>query len=123
MARWAYELYRPDGVAISESVRNQLLDSFSAARIPDWAVTGESYGYFVSKRTFQLSDSTTITAYGHPGGGGGYASVMYYSPELDLAISILANSEMRFRGACGPEKPMNCIASEILSAYSITESR
>ena len=123
VARWAYELYRPDGVAISGSVRDQLLDSFSAARVPDWAVAGESYGYFASKRTFQLPGSTTITAYGHPGGGGGYASVMYYSPELDLAISILANSEMSFRGACGPEKPMNCIASEILAAYSITENR
>ncbi len=122
VARWAYELYRPDGFAISGSVRNQLLNSFSAARVPDWAVPGESYGYFASKRTFQLPDSTTITAYGHPGGGGGYASVMYYSPELDLAISILANSEMSFKGACGPEKPMNCIASEIFAAYSITES-
>ncbi|SVB07408.1 uncharacterized protein METZ01_LOCUS160262, partial [marine metagenome] len=45
------------------------------------------------------------------------------SPELDLSISILANSEMSFKGACGPEKPANCIASEIFSAYSITESR
>ena len=122
VARWAYELYRPNGSAISESVRNQLLNSFSGARVPAWAVTGESYGYFASKRTFKLPDSTTITAYGHPGGGGGYASVMYYSPELDLSISILANSEMSFKGACGPEKPMNCIASEIFAAYSITES-
>ncbi|MAN48331.1 MAG: hypothetical protein CME09_02995 [Gemmatimonadetes bacterium] len=122
VARWAYELYRPNGSAISESVRNQLLNSFSGARVPAWAVTGESYGYFASKRTFKLPDLTTITAYGHPGGGGGYASVMYYSPELDLSISILANSEMSFKGACGPEKPMNCIASEIFAAYSITES-
>ena len=123
VARWAYELYRPNGTAISESVRNQLLNSFSEARVPDWAVKGESYGYFASKRTFRLPDSTTITAYGHPGGGGGYSSVMFYSPELDLSISILANSEMSFKGACGPEKPANCIASEIFSAYSITESR
>ena len=123
VARWAYELYRPNGSAISESVRNQLLNSFSEARVPDWAVKGESYGYFASKRTFRLPDSTTITAYGHPGGGGGYSSVMFYSPELDLSISILANSEMSFKGACGPEKPANCIASEIFSAYSITESR
>ena len=122
VARWAYELYRTNGSAISESVRNKLLNSFSEARVPAWAVKSESYGYFASKRTFELPNSTTITAYGHPGGGGGYASVMYYSPELDLAISILANSEMSFRGACGPEKPMNCIASEIFAAYSITES-
>ena len=122
VARWAYELYRPNGSAISESVRNQLLNSFSGARVPAWAVTGESYGYFASKRTFKLPDLTTITAYGHPGGGGGYASVMYYSPELDLSISILANSEMSFKGACGPEKPMNCIASEIFAAYSVTKS-
>ena len=122
-ARWAYELYQPNGSAISESVRNQLLNSFSEERVPDWGTAvGESYGYYASKRTFTLPNSTTITAYGHPGGGGGYASVMLYSPDLDLAISIMANSEMSFRGACGPEKPMNCIASEIFAAYSITES-
>ena len=122
VARWAYELYRPNGSAISDSVRIQLLNSFSGARVPDWGVPGESYGYFASKRNFKLPDSATITAYGHPGGGGGYASVMLYSPELDLAISIMANSEMSFRGACGSEKPMNCIASEIFAAYSTTES-
>ena len=123
VARWAYELYRRNGSAISESVRNQLLNSFSGTRVPPWGVTNESYGYFASKRTFNLPDSTIITAYGHPGGGGGYASVMLYSPELDLSISILANSEMSFRGFCGPEKPMNCIASEIFAAYSNTEGR
>mgnify|MGYP001234312521 FL=1 len=122
VALWAYELYRPNGSAISELVRNQLLDSFSGSRVPVWGVTGESYGYFASKRTFELPDSTTITAYGHPGGGGGYSSVMLYSPELDLAISILSNSEMSFKGNCGPgEKPMNCIASEIFGSYSTIE--
>ena len=122
VARWAYELYRPTGLAVSESVRSQLLNSFSPERVPAWGVTGESYGYFVSKRTFKLSDSRIITAYGHPGGGGGFSSVMLYSPELDLSVSILANSEMSFRGVCGPEKSMNCIASEIFSAYSLTEN-
>ena len=68
------------------------------------------------------SDGTLVKVYTHPGGGGGYASVMYYSTELDLAISILANSEMGFKGACGPEKPMNCIASEIFAAYSVNEN-
>ena len=123
VARWAYELYRPNGSAISVTARNQLLNSFSGARIPPWGGTNESYGYFASKRTFNLPDSTTITAYGHPGGGGGYASLMRYSPELDLSISILANSEMSFRGSCGPEKPMNCIAAAIFAAYSVAEGR
>jgi CubicO group peptidase (beta-lactamase class C family) len=123
VARWAYELYGRNGSAISESARDQLLNSFSETRVPPWGVTNESYGYLASKRTFILPDSTIITAYGHPGGGGGYASLMLYSAELDLSISILANSEMSFRGFCGPEKPMNCIASDIFAAYSNTEGR
>ena len=123
VARWAYELYGPNGSAISVTARDQLLNSFSGARVPPWGGTNESYGYFASKRTFDLPDSTIITAYGHPGGGGGYASLMRYSPELDLSISILANSEMSFRGSCGPEKPMNCIAAAIFAAYSVAEGR
>lgn len=130
VARWAYDLYGQTGAAISTTARDQLLDSFSAERVPPWGGPGttESYGYLSSKRTFDLPDSRMITAYGHPGGGGGYSSLMLYSPELDLSISILANAEMKFRGSCSirgsvPEKPMNCIASAIFAAYSMEEAR
>ena len=117
MARWAYELYSPNGSAISESAQVHLLNSFSNKRVPDWG-DKDIYGYFVAKRTFQLPSSRVVTAYGHPGGGGGYSSFMRYSPELDLSISILANSELKFRGACRGEKPFDCIASAIFAAYS-----
>ena len=117
MARWAYELYSPNGSAISESAQVHLLNSFSDKRVPDWG-DKDIYGYFVAKRTFQLPSSRVVTAYGHPGGGGGYSSFMRYSPELDLSISILANSELKFRGACRGEKPFDCIASAIFAAYS-----
>jgi len=117
VARWAYELYSPNGSAVSQSVRDQLLNSFSGTRVPVWAGLDETYGYFAAKRSFELADSTIITAYGHPGGGGGYVSLMRYSPELDLSISILANSEMSFKGSCTGAKPTVCIASAIFSAY------
>ena len=130
VARWAYDLYGQTGSAISATARDQLLNSFSAERVPPWGGPGtaESYGYLASKRTFDLPDSRMITAYGHPGGGGGYSSLMLYSPELDLSISILANAEMKFRGSCSirgavPEKAMNCIASAIFAAYSEEEDR
>ena len=121
VALWSYELYRPNGSAISETTRSQLLNSFSETRIPPWAVPNESYGYFASKRTFDLGSSRIITAYGHPGGGGGYSSLMRYSPELDLSISILANSELSFKGSCGKEKPLNCMAKGIFTAYADAE--
>jgi CubicO group peptidase (beta-lactamase class C family) len=121
VALWSYELYRPNGSAISETTRTQLLNSFSETRIPPWAVPNESYGYLASKRTFDLGSSRIITAYGHPGGGGGYSSLMRYSPELDLSISILANSELSFKGSCGKEKPLNCMAKGIFTAYADAE--
>ena len=118
IALWSYELYRPNGSAISERNRTQLLNSFSENRTPPWGAGNESYGYFASKRTFDLGSSGIITAYGHPGGGGGYSSLMRYSPELDLSISILANSELSFKGSCGKEKPLNCMAKGIFTAYA-----
>ena len=56
--------------------------------------------------------------YGHPGGGGGYSSVLMYSPKLDIAISVLANSELgHVRGLCSAPymaTGLTCITYEIL---------
>ena len=122
MARWAHELYSPNGSAISESVRDQLLNSFSDKRTPPWngpRIPPEEYGYLVSKKRFALRGDRVITAYGHFGGGGGYSALMHYSPELDLSISILANSDLlKFIGTCRDENLGNCIALDIFEAYS-----
>jgi CubicO group peptidase (beta-lactamase class C family) len=119
IARWAYELYSPQGTAITTFTRAKLIDSTSTDRVPPWVVKdgNDKYGYLISERRFDMNGDAFVKAYGHPGGGGGYSSVMYYSPELDLAVSILANSEMGFRGSCRGEKPLNCIVTDIFRTY------
>jgi len=128
IARWAYDLYSSNGSAISKSTRTALINSVSPNRVPPWnrpRTVPEEYGYFVAKKTFRLPNDTLITAYGHRGSGGGYSSWMHYSPELDLSISILANSDLKYKlggetfaGTCRFENPGNCISLSIFEAYS-----
>ena len=121
MARWAYELYGSNGSAISESPRADLLNSFSDKRIPPWngpRIPAEEYGYLIAKKMFLLPSDREITAYGHRGGGAGYSAWMHYSPDLDLSISILDNSDLKFTGACGVQDLGNCIALSIFGSYS-----
>ena len=126
IARWTYELYGSKGSAISEPARTDLMNSFSADRIPPWnrpSTIPEEYGYFVSKKIFLLSDEQEITAYGHRGGGGGYSSWMYYSPELDLSIAILTNFDEKagpagMESSCKFENSGSCISSLIFETYS-----
>jgi D-alanyl-D-alanine carboxypeptidase len=97
MARWAYELLSDQGSALSPTARARLLDSFTGPLI---AIGGSQpehlYGYHVTRTTLTLSNNP-ITAYGHPGGGGGYVSDLFYSPELDISISVLVNSHSDVR--------------------------
>ena len=51
----------------------------------------QQYGYRATKRTVELSGGA-ITVHGHLGSGGGFVSDVYYSPELDVPISIVINS-------------------------------
>ena len=117
IVRWAYELYSSNGEAISESSRSILLDSLSEDPVL-FQGSKQYYGYFIAKRTFTLPGSTDVNAYGHPGGGGGYSSLLRYSPQLDLAVSVLANSPLKFQGACGEYAPRSCIAVAIFGAYT-----
>ena len=117
IVRWAYELYSSNGGAISNASRAILLDSLSDGTV-SFQGSKQQYGYFIAKHTFRLPGSTDVTAYGHPGGGGGYSSLLRYSPELDLAVSVLANSPLSFRGACGEYDPRSCIAVAIFAAYA-----
>lgn len=117
IARWGYELYSRKGTAISQDSRKVLYQS-AAGDLVNFQGSMQNYGYYIAKRMFTLSDSTEITAYGHPGGGGGYSSLLRYSPELDLSISILANSTLSFQGNCGDYAPRSCIASGIFDVYS-----
>lgn len=122
IARWAYELYSTQGTAISQSARTDLINSFAPERIPPWnrpRGTPEEYGFLIAKKVFTLTDKREITAYGHRGGGGGYTSWMYYSPELDVSISILTNSDRTgLHGMCKVENPGDCIALSIFTSYS-----
>ena len=117
MARWGYELYSDNGRAISRENRNVLIQSLAKNPV-NFQGSMQNYGYFMAKRILALSDATEITAYGHPGGGGGYSSLLRYSPELDLSVSVLANSTLSFQGYCGEHAPRTCIAVGIFDAYS-----
>ena len=123
MARWAYELLSDQGSALSPTARARLLDSFSGPLI---AIGGSQpehqYGYHVTKTTITLS-SSSITAYGHPGSGGGYVSDLFYSPELDMSISVLVNSHSDARSRAEAEgkithNTLKEIAQQIFQANS-----
>ncbi len=117
LSRWGYELYSDNGSAISSNSRSILLNSFSAEKV-SFAGTKQYYGYLISKREFPISKSQSIISFGHPGGGGGYSTLLRYSPELDLSIAILANSTLKFQGHCKEFDPKNCIASSIFKKYA-----
>ena len=115
MARWAYELYSSQGSALSASARSQLLNSGSVESVL-FANKPHHYGYHVAIFSMDLSDGTTLDIYGHIGGGG--KSVMYYSPDLDLSVAILANSSLDFiRGVCGDYGVPFCVLRSIYEAY------
>ncbi|MDP6633223.1 MAG: hypothetical protein QGI51_06965, partial [Dehalococcoidales bacterium] len=66
---------------------------------------------------------SSITAYGHPGSGGGYVSDLFYSPELDMSISVLVNSHSDARSRAEAEgkithSTLNDIARQIFQTYS-----
>ena len=121
MAKWAYELFSDDGSALSLKARATLLESFTGPLIQIGAVN-QQYGYHSTKREIALSNMT-ISAYGHPGSGGGYISDFYYSPELDLSLSILVNSHKEARtreeaqGAV-THSGLNEIAWQFFDAYA-----
>ncbi len=129
MARWAYELFSPNGSAISESNRALLLNSFGTELV-DMEGRMQYYGYQATKSDVILEDGTVVTAYGHPGGAvdwkGTEISKLAYSPELDLSVSVLTNSPLSGHGACPDHSadesqrfgPQLCVIQEILKAYA-----
>jgi len=123
MSRWAYELFSPEGSAVTSKVRTQLEESFSDDTII-FAGTEQKYGFHVAKKEHSLADGSYVTTYGHPGGGSGSSSALFYVPSLDLAISILANSEVGYRlGSCAERtelgvNPFDCITRNFINAFS-----
>jgi len=93
LSRWGYELFSMNGRAISEPSREILLESFSD-EVVEFTGPHPRYGFHVTQYKFVLVDGTELVAYGHPGGGSGTSSALFYVPDLDLSISILANSEL-----------------------------
>jgi len=117
MARWAYELFSAKGLAVSPEVRAQLTSSFRETMI-SLGSAPQKYGYHIALQQHRLSDGSYVTTYGHPGGGAGYASALFYAPSLDLAISISANSDLGYLlGTCASRSenwlnPMDCITRD-----------
>ena len=120
IAQWGYELFSENGSALSEESRSILLDSFSDEMTP-LAGLLQQYGYHVAKRSFLLDDGTSLSVVGHPGGGAGYTSRLFYSPRLDISISILANSDLRYarrEGGCSEYGTADCIGWGLFKAYA-----
>ena len=97
-----------------------LLNSFND-EIISLAGEPQHYGYFVAKRNFLLEDGTSLSVVGHPGGGAGYTSGFFYSPSLDISISILANSNLEYarrEGGCSEYGTGDCIGWGLFKAYA-----
>ena len=123
IAQWGYELYSSSGSAVSNSVRNNLIEGMTIKTSEGLTSLGmHTYGYYMGKGEVALPDGTLIKIYTHPGGGGGRTSWLYYSPELDVSISLLANSQMLHNpGGCGHRGYTfitigECIAGSIFNA-------
>ena len=122
LARWAYELFSEQGSGISSAARTSLMHSFVGPLV-EIGPKKQQYGYHAAKGTVELSDSA-ITVYGHPGSGGGFVSDVYYSPELDISISLLINSHSDARtraeaqGKLG-HRDLDEIAQQIFDAISL----
>jgi len=124
IARWGYELFSPSGSAVSSTVRQQLIEAMQVPTDPGMTSLGMSkYGYYMGSGAVALRGGTEITVYTHPGGGGGRTSWLYYSPELDVSISLLANSTMLHEpGWCGHRgydfmTTGECIAGGIFQSF------
>ena len=120
IARWAYELYSDNGSALSDQSRSILLNSINDETI-SLAGQPQQYGYYVARRTFPLEDGTSLSVLGHPGGGAGYTSGVYYSPSLDMSISILANSDLQYarrEAGCSEYGTADCISWGLFKAYA-----
>ena len=124
IARWGYELFSPSGSAVSSTVRKKLIDAMQVPTDPGMTSLGMSkYGYYMGSGAVALKGGTEIEVYTHPGGGGGRTSWLYYSHELDVSISLLANSQMLHEpGWCGYRDYSfmttgECIAAAIFGSF------
>ena len=123
IARWGYELFSPSGSAISDQAQTRLIDSLTVET--DISISGlgvHTYGYYIGMADVSVSDGSRVTAYTHPGGGGGRTSNLYYAPSLDVSVSVLANAmTVHDFGSCGYQgwdymSVGECMAGGIFSA-------
>ena len=123
IARWGYELYSSSGSAVSPSVRTKLIEAMTVPTDPGLTSLGmHTYGYYMGTGEVTLPDKSSLKVYTHPGGGGGRTSWIYYSPQLDVSVSLLANSQMLHNpGSCGYKGRVfmtngECMAGSIFNA-------
>ncbi len=117
IARWGYELYSSSGSAVSSVVRNKLIQGMTIPTDAGLTSLGmHTYGYYMGTGEVALPDRSLLKIYTHPGGGGGRTSWLYYSPELNVSISLLANSQMLHNpGSCGHRGNLFMTAGECIA--------
>lgn len=120
LVRWGYHLYSSNGLAITRPAQDMLLKSLLSDPIKYQGIM-QNYGYMTTQRTYEFSKSSALSTLGHPGGGGGFSTLMRYAPDLDLAVVVLANSVLQEKGTCTGNSThkdtRNCLAAKIFSAY------
>ena len=121
LALWGYNLYSPHGSALPEAARHRLEQSLVSEPVMYQGIL-QNYGYMTTQRTYEFADGIRIVTVGHPGSGGGYSTLLRYSPELDLAVVVLANSSLSDSGTCSASPShrdiRNCLAARIFLAFA-----
>lgn len=108
IAKWGYQLYDPDGLAITTTIRNQLKNS---------ATTNGSYGYGVNYNDFTYAIGTGGGLYGHGGGAPGYLTLLRYETTKRISVAILTNFNNSDGGVGSDVVDREALVAAILNAY------
>ena len=83
LARWGYELYSPNGSAVSTELRTLLKSS---------APGDSTYGYGITNIDFTYDDATSGTILGHDGSAPGYKTLLRYEVTEGVTVAIITNA-------------------------------
>jgi len=108
IAKWGYQLYDPDGLAITTTIRTQLKNS---------ATVDGAYGYGVNYNNFTYTNGTVGSLYGHGGGAPGYLTLLRYETNKRISVAILTNFNNSDGGMGSDFVDREALVAAILNAY------